>query len=126
MTEDAAVLACFNAFRDALMTNDLETLDGLMTPDYRSFNLRGVLEGREVVLEAYGAGDVQLNVWEVTDLQVEVFSEVGVLTGKGFIAGTWQGNEWSHHLRFLDIYRKTHGSWQLHLSQSTPLVDEAD
>ena len=125
MKDETAVLACFNAFRDALMANDTEGLDALMTPAYRSYNLRGGLEGRESVLEVYGSGDTTLDVWEVSDLQVEVFSEIGILTGRGFISGTWQGEGWSHHLRFFDVYIKKDQTWHLHLSQATPLMDEA-
>lgn len=121
MDGEQGILACFYAFRDALMANNPEALDGLMTQGYRSYNLRGGLEGRELVMEVYGPGSTTLDVWEVSDLQVEVFSEVGVLTGKGFIAGTWEGTDWSHHLRFCDIYVKKEGAWYLHLSQATPM-----
>ena len=123
MDGEQGILACFYAFRDALMANDTEALDGLMTQGYRSYNLRGGLEGRELVMEVYGPGSTTLDVWEVSDLQAEVFSEVGVLTGKGFISGTWEGMDWSHHLRFCDIYLKKEGEWQLHLSQATPMAD---
>jgi len=126
MDDRAEVLACFHAFRDALMANDTKALDGLMTQDYRSYNLRGGLEGRELVLETYRPGSTTLDIWDVSELQVEVFSEVGVLTGKGYIAGTWEGEAWSHHLRFCDIYVRKNEAWHLHFSQATPLVDRSD
>ena len=121
MATEEQILDCFYAFRDALMSNDTEALDGLMTQGYRAFNLRGELEGRELVLETYGPGSTTLDTWEVSDLGVEVFSEVGILTGKGFLAGTWEGQEWSHHLRFCDVFVRENGAWHLHLSQATPM-----
>ena len=41
------------------------------------------------MLEVYGAGSTTLDTWKVFDLQLEVFSEVGILTGKGSLSGTW-------------------------------------
>jgi ketosteroid isomerase-like protein len=119
------VLAAFHQFRDALLACDTAALNDLMTSDYRGYNLRGVLEGRDMVLDAYRPGETSLEEWEMDDLQVEVFSEVGILTGKGYVAGTWQGQPWSHHLRFCDIYVRRDGAWRLYLSHATPLI-EAD
>lgn len=121
METEVKILACFHAFRDALMANDTDALDGLMTKGYRAYNLRGELEGRELVLETYGPGTTTLDTWEVSDLQVEVFTEIGILTGKGFLAGSWNGQGWSHHLRFCDVYVREDGVWRLHLSQATEM-----
>jgi hypothetical protein len=41
------LLSSFHAFRDALKACDTEALDALLTSDYRSYNLRGELEGRD-------------------------------------------------------------------------------
>jgi hypothetical protein len=59
----------------------------------------------------------------VSDVQVEIFSEVGILTGKGYLAGTWEDQDWSHHLRFCDVYVKKESGWRLHLSHATPMEE---
>ncbi|MGW8266538.1 MAG: nuclear transport factor 2 family protein [Longimicrobiales bacterium] len=120
-----ALLTVFDRFRDALFACDTETLDALMAEGYRSYNLRGEEEDRNVVLAAYRPGGVTLTDFEVSELRIEVFSEVGVLTGRGFVAGTWEGQSWSHHLRFCDIYVAREGSWQILLSQATPMEEPA-
>jgi hypothetical protein len=123
MADGTEVLACFHRIRDALMTCDTGALGELLTEDYRGYDLWGELEGRETVLDAYRPGVTSMEDWDVNDLEVEVFSEVAVLTGKGFVAGTWKGDPWSHHLRFCDVYVKRDGAWRLHLTQATPLAD---
>ena len=116
-----ALLSVFHRFRHALFTCDTEALDALLARDYRGYNLRGEMEDRTVVLGAYGPGGVELTDFDVSELGIEVFSEVGILTGKGYVAGTWQGQSWSHHLRFCDIYVHREASWQLLLSHATPM-----
>ena len=125
MSHEAEIMAAFERFRDALMACDTRALDELMAPDYRSYNLRGHLEERDVVLEAYRPGGVSLDEWDLEDVRVEVFSEVGILTGRGHIAGRWQEEPWSHDLRFCDVWVRRQGSWQLLLSQATPMEDPA-
>jgi hypothetical protein len=113
----------FQRFRDALFACDTEALGALISDDYRGYNLRGEPEDRHVVLEAYRPGVAQLTHFEVEELSTEVFSEVGIITGRGYVAGTWKGHPWSHHLRFCDVYLLREGNWMLWLSHATPLEE---
>ena len=121
MSHDADIMAAFYRFRDALMAQDTQALDELMAIDYRSYNLRGHLEERDLVLDVYRPGGASLEEWDLTDLQLEVFPEVGILTGRGRIAGSSQGHTWSHDLRFCDVWVLREGAWQILLSQATPM-----
>lgn len=121
MTKEERVLGSFEAFRDALFASDVEVLDRILAEDYRGYNLRGDLEGREVVLGAYAPGAVSLEQFDVRELRVEVFGEVGIITGKGYVAGSFAGDGWEHHLRFCDIYVERGEEWILHLSHATPM-----
>jgi hypothetical protein len=120
------VLTCFNRFRDALAACDTEALDELLAQDYRGYTLRGELEGRDVILDAYRPGVTTLDTWEVSGLEVTVFPPVGIVTGKGYVAGAWKGIPWSHELRFCDIFLKRESRWELYLSQATPIDPEAE
>jgi ketosteroid isomerase-like protein len=118
-----SLLQAFQRFRDALFACDTETLDALLTDNYRGYNLRGEPEDRNVVLKVYRPGAAQLTDFEVEELRVEVFSEVGIVTGRGYVAGSWQGHPWSHHLRFCDVYVLREGDWLLLLSHATPMEE---
>jgi hypothetical protein len=121
MSPETQVIIEFGRFRDALAACDTTALDSLLSEGYRGYNLQGHLENRDVVLEAYAPGAATLEVWEISDLRVEVFSEVALLSGQGFVAGTWHGRPWSHHLRFCDSWVRTNGTWRIHLSMATPM-----
>ena len=115
------VLSTFNRFRDALMANDVNTLDALLAPTYRGYSLRGELEGRNAILEAYSPGVVTMDRFETSDMTVEAFGEIGIVTGCGIVEGSAGGERWSHELRFCDIYRHGANGWQLYLAYATPL-----
>ena len=52
------------------------------------------------------------------DLRIDVQREVGILTGNAFVAGTFQGEPWEHHLHFCDLYLKSATGWQVFLSHA--------
>ena len=122
MSAEAEVQDCFHRFRDALLANDVLTLDVLLAPDYRGYNLRGEPEGRELILQAYSPGVVTMDRFETSDLRVEVFGEIGIVTGHGVVEGSAGGERWKHDLRFCDIYRHAGAGWQLYLSHATERV----
>ena len=70
MSSDDEILSVFSRFRDALLANDVDTLEAIMTPDYRGYNLRGGVEGRDVVLQAYSPGVVKMDRFETSELRV--------------------------------------------------------
>ena len=121
MSRETRLRATFDDFRDALFAQDVEALDGILATDYRGYNLRGRLEDRGVVLAAYAPGVVSLETFEVQELQVDVHGEVGIITGKGYVAGSYQGESWEHDLRFCDVYADRDGDWKLLLAHATPM-----
>jgi len=120
------LLAAFRAVREALLAGDGEALRDLYAEDFRSHSLRGDVEGRAAVLEAYGPGGVRLDVFEVEDLAAEVFGEVGLLTGLGSISGSYDDTGFRHRVRFVDIFLRRDGRWRYYFSQSTEIaLDDA-
>ena len=126
MSRKEALMATFHEFRDALFASDVGVLDRILAQDYRGYNLRGELEGRDVVLGAYAPGGVSLETFEVRELQVDLIGEVAIFTGKGYIAGSYDGVDWEHYLRFCDIYVDRGGTWRLLLSHATPTEPDSD
>jgi ketosteroid isomerase-like protein len=125
MTADReGLLEAFRGVRDALLAGDTEAIRDLYAEDFRSHSLHGDVEGREAVLEAFAPGRVSLEMFEVEDLEVEVFGEVGILTGLGSISGRFDRKEFRHRVRFVDIFVRREGRWRYHFSQSTEIAAE--
>ena len=119
------LLAAFHAVRDALLAGDAEALRALYADDFRSHSIRGEVEGRQAVLDAYGPSGLSLDMFEVEDLAVEVIGEVGLLTGLGSISGRYDAAEFRHRVRFVDIYLWREGRWRFYFSQSTEIASDS-
>ncbi len=117
------LLETFDQFRDAMFRNDTAMIDRLMADEYVGFDPAGNPQDKKLSLESYQPGMVKLDKYEVQDVDVMVIGEVGIITGKGFIHGTFSGTEFDDRLRFIDIYIHREGRWQLYLSQVTPLKE---
>jgi len=119
-----SLLDAFHAVREALLSNDTESLRELYDEDFRSHSIQGEVEGREVVLEAFRPGGIRLEMFEIEDLAVEISGEVGILTGLGSMSGRSDNTEFRHRVRFVDVFLRRDGRWCYHFSQSTEVVPD--
>jgi hypothetical protein len=118
MSNEEELLKAFHRFQNALLSNDVEQLDGLLAPDYRGFSLRGELESRELVLEAWKPGGISMDESSYRELRAEVRGPVGIVTGYGYVAGTFQEHCWEHHVHFCDLYLHSKDGWQVFLAHA--------
>ena len=121
MSDKTQLLETFNRLREALFGNDVQMLERLMAEEYIGYDPLGNPQDLKMSLEAYQPGAAKLDKYDVEEVEARVIGEVGIITGKGYIHGTFAGSEFEHSLRFLDLYIHREGRWQLYLSQVTPL-----
>ncbi len=121
MSDKTGLLETFDKFREALFANDVKTLNLLMAEEYVGYDPLGNPQDKDMSLDAYQPGAVKLDKYDVENVESRVIGEVGIITGKGYIHGTFAGSEFEHNLRFLDLFIHREGRWQLYLSQVTPV-----
>ena len=121
MNEKDSLLDAFYKMRDALFFNDVQKLKELMDEDYIGYDPEGNPQDLKMTLEAYQPGAAKLDRYDVEEVETKKIGEVGIVTGKGYIHGTFAECEFEHELRFLDLYILREGKWILYLSQVTPL-----
>jgi hypothetical protein len=124
MNDRELLLGTFEKLRKSLFDCDVESLRGLIAEDYVGYDPRGNPQDLAKTFEVYKPGGAKLDRYDVEDLDVRIVGEIGIISGKGYIHGTFADVEFEHHLRFLDLYIKRDGSWKLYLSQVTPLETE--
>jgi ketosteroid isomerase-like protein len=121
MNLKSELLETTRKFRLALMDQQIQDLEELLAEDYRSFSIRGLEEGRELVLSVYKPGGAKLDVYDLDEVRVDVFGDTGFHTGNGTVRGTYGETVFSHTLRFTDVYIRRKGRWQLWLSHATEI-----
>ena len=121
MNDKEILLSVFEKVRKALFDCDVQALQELIAEDYVGYGPAGDPQDRKMTLEVYQPGGAKLDTYDVEGVEVRIVGEIGIITGTGYIHGTFADAEYEHYLRFLDIYIMRDDSWKLYLSQLTPL-----
>jgi hypothetical protein len=117
------VLQIFDELRRAMIDNDLEPLRARVAHDYQGCDAGGRTHGRDLFLEAYGPGGVDLDAFEVRELETTAWADTVLVRGAAVIRGRYGEHEFGHDLRFLDVYARRDAEWQLvasHVCDITP------
>ena len=115
------LIKAFEDLREALKTCNVERLRQIISDEYRGFSLNGSIEIKDDILMHFKPGCIKLSKYEVSETAYEVFSEIGIISGKGFIAGSYGNHEFHHKVLFTDIFIYTDDSWKYFKSQVTEI-----
>jgi len=119
--DESTLLDTLERLREALLVNDVQTLKSLIAEEYVGYDPVGNPQDLKMTLEAYQPGAVKLDEYNVEEVETRIIGAVGIISGTGYIHGSFAGSEFEHSLRFLDVYVHREGRWQLYMSQVTPL-----
>lgn len=122
MTKKEELIKCSEAIRAALMANDQNALKALYMEDFQGFSLNGDVETLDLILEVYKPGGAKLTAYELVEQKDDVFGEVGIIRGTGYVKGSYGEHEFEHHIRFTDIYLYRNGTWKCYRSHATELA----
>ena len=121
MNNNEDLINVFNKIKKALNENDIVTLDELISEDYVGFSLNGTVETKEDILTNFKPGAVILTEYSVEEINFEQFESIGIIYGKGFIAGKLQDINFEHYILFTDIFKVVAGKWKYYKSQNTEI-----
>lgn len=105
-------------WEEALMRRDAAMLDRLMADDYVLTTVRGEVVNKARVLEEIKSANVTAKV-QNTDPAVRVYGDTAVVTGLVSISGRFNNQDVSTQSRYMKIYVKREGSWQVVAAQAT-------
>lgn len=105
-----------------MLSNDIETLSLHVAEDYTGSDAGGRMHGREEYLAAYGPGGVALSRFDVIELDTTAWTDTVLVSGVVELRGAYQGQQFEHRSRFLDVYRLREKTWRLVASSVTDIV----
>jgi ketosteroid isomerase-like protein len=100
---------------------DIVALENLLAEDYVQIRPDGSVVGKLAVLESYRSGNRRWDQADSDQYRVSVLGDVANLIGRWVGRGENEGEPFDYTARFLTIYVKRDGRWQLAADQSTPL-----
>ena len=106
----------------AWIDGDRKTVDSILASDWSVIDLTGRVLTKAQVMQEFGSRDRRIESGSVDDLNVRVFGEITVVTGRSVLTGTYQGKQASVVQRFTDVFARRDGRWQAVASQGTQIA----
>lgn len=100
---------------------DVAAIDRLMGEDYTIIDARGAVRGKAETLASYQS---QTRNWESADsdeYDVRVYGDTAIVIGRWRARGSNAGELFDYAARFMAVYVKRGGRWQIVADQSTPI-----
>jgi len=117
----AEVLRIDQERADAFVNNDTAALDRIMADDCTYVHPNGRVETKAEVLEGLKNHDRTYVSIERDDVKVRVFRTIAIVTGRNNLKAKYQGKDYNVQNRFLRVYEKRNGRWQLVAHQATSM-----
>ncbi|MFW6202245.1 MAG: DUF4440 domain-containing protein [Gemmatimonadota bacterium] len=104
----------------AELAGDAAALDTMIADDFHGVDAADGALTKATVLEGYRAGTVSLRSHEIDDVEVRVFGETAVVTGRARIRGRAAGSEFDSRLRYMDVWVRGPDRWLLAAAHLAP------
>ncbi|SDR13274.1 nuclear transport factor 2 family protein [Pseudoxanthomonas sp. CF125] len=108
----------------ARVKRDVAYLERLYAKEFRVHSMNGSVVSREADIGVFASGELKPDRVEDQDMEVSVYGDTALVTGIENVAGTYKGNYGAMALRFLNVFVRRDGHWQLVIHQSTPVPKE--
>jgi len=104
----------------AWVNGDRGFIEGLLAPDWTVTDPSGrILTKQPVIEETFSSADRRIDAMTVDEVNVRMFGDVAIATGRTQATGSYQGQKASVALRFTDVFHLRDGRWQVVASQGT-------
>jgi ketosteroid isomerase-like protein len=106
----------------AVVKGDVATLDKETSDDYTFINANGQMSDKSQTLNSIKTGETKLTADDLSDLNVRVYGDTAVVTGKAEVKGTVRGQPAPGPILFTRVYVKKYGRWQSVAFQQTKVA----
>jgi hypothetical protein len=124
MKNKEGLINAFEELKNALRACNVEKLEEMIHDDYRGFSLNGTIEVKDDILTYFKPGGIKLSTYEASEVEYEVFSVIGIVSGRGFITGVYEEYKFQHQVLFIDIFKYVNDKWRYFKSQVTEIQPE--
>ena len=114
-TNDADVIAGIEQrIAKAWVERERSTIDAMLDPEWSVTDASGqVLTKEQVLQETFASADRRIDSMAIDDVQVRLFGDFAVATGRTRATGSYRGASSSVVLRFTDVFVRRAGQWRV-------------
>lgn len=112
----------FREYTEALRERDLAALDNIWAEGYTFTNGRGEFLTKKDRMKNIKTGATQFDSIRREGEEIHVFGNTAVVTGRVVLKAIYSGKESSGPYRFMNVWVKTQGCWEMVANQLTPIA----
>ena len=116
------ISALETARNEAIVHGDAAALERMTSDDYTFITLRGELRTKSEIVRGFSTGAFKYASRDISDLNIRVYGNAAVVTGRASQKGAENGKDYSGDYRFTRVYVKQNGRW-LTVALQTTLVE---
>lgn len=108
--------------RQAELRRDAEAIDRIFADDFINTDILGRVTNKAhgmAALKTVKSADLRMDSMENDDVQVRIFGDAALVTGRTVAKGQVKGQDFNTQVRFTRVYVKRRGIWQLVANQLT-------
>jgi len=103
-----------DAWRDAILKQNIAALDALLADDYMAISSYGILQNKEQALANVRSGQLHFTALEFSDRKVHFYGTTALVTSRAEVTATVGGNDISGSYRYIRVYvRDARGVWKV-------------
>ena len=105
----------------AWVAGDPSVHERVLADEWTVIDAQGRIRNKsEVLEEMFRPGEREISGF-IDEVNVRPYGDWAIVTGKTHVTGRYEGNDLKVTLRFMDVFRRTEGQWQVVASQATLL-----
>ena len=119
-----AIMQLGQDWTTALTKGDWATMDRIVASDWVLIDPTGTIVTRAEIIGDLRSGALKFQSMTPRDVQVRIYGDTAVVSGRSVDRGTYKGTDISGEYRFTDVFVKRDGRWQAvstHLTRVTPM-----
>jgi uncharacterized protein (TIGR02246 family) len=103
----------------AILKGDASALERMTADDYTFITLRGELRTKSEIVKGFQSGSFKYESRTISDLNIRVYGDTAVVTGRSTQKGSENGKDYSGDYRFTRVYVMQKGRWVTVALQTT-------
>jgi ketosteroid isomerase-like protein len=111
--------ALVRQWADAVKAHDVEAVDRIQADQYIFTSPGGKVWTKTEALESVRAGDLQIESYEMSEMEVALHGDMGIVTYRVDWKGTFRDADISGPQRVSDVFVKQDGRWRCVASAAT-------
>jgi ketosteroid isomerase-like protein len=112
-----------DAWDKAIVRKDRAAIEGNMAEDFRQIDRAGNVETKKSFVDGLMSPDLQIDPYTVEELDVRLYGDTALLSGRTRMTGRYQGKPFASHYRYIDIYVRQGDAWKIVSVQISPIPE---